>query len=373
MNASGTFVEMIGYTGGGTANDDEENYIQGGISRSQTMGNSTAVGKSMGYDAGSDISGSIPSGDVVFAWVYFAAGANLYDYATTGGHRFGIGASATNFDMWFIGGDDRAPNPYGGWWNAAIDPTHTPDDTGGSGSGGAWRYFASLLQGLRAKIQKGTPHAMDVFRKGRGEIYCTGTGATFTLMAADNDASSARWGCLQDTGGGSFLWKGLMSMGQSGTDTTFSESNKAIVVDDTPKTYAGFNRVEFRNATSTVTWTNITFSAKGTFSKGDMEMMENGTWTKTGCSFNSLGSFTYLSGGVITSCGYNGCGIVTQGSATMTSCTFDGATGLTALVMAPTNAAFLKLVDCTFASSGTGYAVDLSGTTLVADTSINWD
>ena len=326
---SGTWGEFVGWASGGSPGAETENFIQNTQSQSQTFGNAT-TGKSIAFDAGSDVSASIPTGDVIMGWVFMGAPTNMYSYAS-GGHRFGIGASLTNLDMWAISGDNRPPNPYGGWWNVAIDPTVTPDYTGGTGSGGAWQFFGSLIGdttlGIRVKIAKGNPHAVDGMLMGRGEIYCTGTGATFTLMAAQNDLVANRWGCLQDTGGGTFLWKGLMSLGQSGTSTTFSDSNKSISIDDTAKTYLAFNKIEIRNASTSVTWNNISFFSKGTLSPGQFEMVENATVAKTGCSFNNMDTFTYLSNGTLTSCNFIGCGVITHGGADFLDCAFQGNEG----------------------------------------------
>jgi hypothetical protein len=368
----GTWTEFGTHVSGGNPGAETENYIQGTQSFSQTFGNAV-TGKSIAFDAGSDISGTIPSGDVVMAWVFMGAPTNMYTYAS-GGHRFGIGVDVDNYDAWSISGDDRPPNPYGGWWSIAVDPTITPDWTGGTGSGGAWQFFGSLIGdsslGIRVKIQKGNPHAVDGMLMGRGEIFCTGTGATFTLMAADNDAVANRWGLLQDTGGGTFLWKGLMSLGQVGTSATFSASNQTVVVDDTAKVTATFNKVALRHTSTSVTWINISFSARGTTSKGDMEMVENGTWVKNGCSFNGLGTFDYLSGATITSCNYNSCGTVTQGGSTLTGCVFDKSTAATGALVADD----LDIVTgCTFTSTAsTGYhAVNLG--TIAATATVAWD
>jgi len=330
---SGTWVEMASpYNAGGGPGIDPENFIQGSNSQSQTMGNKFTVGKSVAFDAGSDISGSFATDDVVMAWVFFQAGSNLYDYATTGGHRFGIAADtaglpSTSMDMWFISGDDRSPNPEGGWWNVAVDPTFTPDAVTGGGNGGVYWYFGSILEGMRAQISKGTPHAVDVMRFGRGEIYCTGASpdASFTLMAAQNDLNANKWGLLKDTGGDTFLWKGLMSIGQVGTSTTFVASNQTIVIDDTAKVYQGFNKLEIRHASTSVTLTNISFTAKGTVSPGQFEMVENAaTMSMAGCTFNNMDTFIFLSNGILDSCNFIGCSTITHGGADFEACTFEG-------------------------------------------------
>jgi len=69
---SGTWVELESpYDAGGGPGIDPENFIQGSNSFSQSMGNKFAVGKSVAFNAGSDISGSFAAGDVVLAWVFF--------------------------------------------------------------------------------------------------------------------------------------------------------------------------------------------------------------------------------------------------------------------------------------------------------------
>jgi len=367
--SGGTWGEFVGWDSGGTPSSEAENFIQGAASFSQTFGNAV-TGKSIAFDAGSDISSSIPSGDVVMGWVFLGAATNMYSYAS-GGHRFGIGASLTNFDMWSISGDDRPPNPYGGWWNVAVNPRVTPDYTGGTGSGSAWRYFGSLIGdttlGIRAKIARGSPHAVDGMLMGRGEIYCTGTGATFTLMAAQNDLVANRWGCLQDTGGGTFLWKGLMSFGQTATAVTFSASNQTIVIDDTPKTYAAFNKIEFNHVDTNVTLTNISFLAKGTFAPGNLEMLANCTVVMGGCLFNNMGTFIFDSNATITSSTFNTCGLITQGGGTFDACTFDSSTGASTMAVDT-----LDLIsDCIFISDGSNHAIDLG--TVATTTAIQCD
>lgn len=363
--------EFTDWSSGSLGGDEGENFIQGSQSISQTFGNAV-TGKSICFDAQANIASSIPTGDVVMAWVFMGAATNMYPYAS-GGHRFGIGASVDDFDMWYISGDDRPPNPYGGWWNVAIDPRHTPDaiDEGATGSGGVWQYFGSLIGdttlGIRVKISKGAPHAMDGMRMGRGEIYCTGAGATFTLMAADNDLVANRWGLLQDTGGGAFLWKGLMSFGQVGTAVTFSDSNKSIIIDDTAKTYPGFNLIEFNHTDTDVTLNNISFAARGTYAPGWLEMIADCTVVMNGCTFNGFGTSIFLSGATLTGVAYNTSGQVTQGGATFDTCAFNESTAAIALIVDD-----LSLVsDCTFTSDGTGHAIDL-GTFPTTD-SVNWD
>jgi hypothetical protein len=314
------------YNAGGTPALDTENFIQGSFCVSQSLSASkTGAQFSIVFDAGSDISGSFAVDDVIMTWVYFGVGTNLDTFAL-GGHRFVVMASTSNGDSWNISGNDRAPNPYGGWWNAAVDPTLTPDDTIGAGSGGVWQYFGAIVN-ILATISKGTPHAVDAQRFGRGELYATGDSANFTDMAAENDAVANRWGLFQDTGGDSFLWKGLMSLGQVGTGVTFLAENQNIKVDDANRTYRHFNRIELKDTSSSVTWNNINFAAAGTGSPGQFDMVDNCGFIMNGGAFNNMDTFVMQTGAVCTAVSWNGCGQVTNSGATFDTCNFAGYEG----------------------------------------------
>jgi hypothetical protein len=398
---SGTWTEFTPYSLGGSPSSDGENYIQGTDCISQSTGTKTGLNFSIVYDAGSDISGSFTTNDVVLMWQFYAVGVNLETFAN-GGLRLGIGSSLANINSYKVGGRDFSRNPYGGWMNVAVDPTKTADYTDGTGNGGAWRYFGSIAYTLNA-ISKGTPHAVDAIRYGRGEIYCVGTGCNFDKLSIVNDQNTSaaftgdtssgtatisnvsdvekpvigtvitgtnipagttitainegtsqitisqnatgtgtgisfsqynRLGLFQNNNG-TFLLKGLMSIGQTGTSATFSDSNKTILIDDTPSTFAGFNKIAFNNTSTSVTWTNITFKALGTFSKGEFEMIDNCTANMTGCSFIDMSTLAFYNNATLTGCAFIGCGIINHRGSVMTACDFQGYEGTA-------NTAYLK-------------------------------
>lgn len=384
------------YNSGGTPAEDSgstpANYIQGQDCWSQSLGTKTGLVFSVVWDAGSDISGSFATDDVFLMWQYFAVGSAVYLYAD-GGMRIGVGSDTSNIDVYASGGSDRRPNPYGGWQNIAIDPTRTADYTVGTGNGGAWRYFGSIMY-TKAQISKGTPHAVDSIMYGRGELYCTGTGCTFTGFAEANDQNGGdvrgdiadasavitnvtdtekcveggviidpgsfpvnttivsvdsssqitvsnaasgnhtdaglifwnRFGLFQDSGG-TYLWKGLLSFGQSGASATFSDSNKTIVIDDAAKTYAAFNKIEINHASTSVTWNNISFISTGTVSPGRFEMVDNATVAMDGCLFVEMDTFIFQSNATVDGTSFVSCGQITHGGADFDSCVFQGYEG----------------------------------------------
>ena len=370
---SGTWTEFASpYNGGGSPAANAENFIQGTGCYSQTTGKAVGLEISIVFDYGSGY--TFATDEVVLSWGYYAIGTNIETNANSG-WRFGIGSSTSAWDWFKVGGSDYGRNPYGGWTNFAIDPTATEAGTIGGGNGGTYRYFGSIPYTL-AEISKGEPSAMDAIRAGRGEISVTGTGGTFTELASYNDWNSTatppgtsstvldsgyhRLGLFQDNGG-TFLWKGLMSLGLAATSATFTDSNKTILIDDAANTYAAFNKIEVNNASSIITLTNITFISLGTVSKGSFEMINDATVDLTGCSFNGMNTFIFDSNATVDACIFNSCALITSGGGTYTNCVFNKPTGAIGVTTAsPAEAELIS--NSKFISDGTGNGLEITGT-----------
>ena len=344
---SGTWTEFDSpYNGGGSPAANAENFIQGTGCYSQTTGKAVGLEISVVFNNGSGY--TFATDEVVFAWCYYAIGTNIETYANSG-WRFGIGSGTGAWDWFKVGGNDFGRNPYGGWTNFAIDPTATETGTIGGGNGGTYQYFGSIPYTL-AEISKGEPSAMDAIRAGRGEISVTGTGGTFAELAEYNDYNAGgtppgtsstsidtgrhRLGLFQEQGG-TYLWKGLMSLGLTATSATFTDSNVTIIIEDCPHTYASFNKVEVNHASSAITLTNATFIAIGTTAPGDWEMVADATATLTTCSFNSMGTFIFDSNTTADTCSFNSCGLITAAEADLS-----GSSVLTSTVAADEGAVF---------------------------------
>lgn len=324
-----TFEEFTGYALGDNASLETDWYLQGNSCASDEANNKTGVGHSIGFDYGSDLAGSFGTGDCFFAWMMCMA-PNAPDTYANGGYRVLIGSTTTNFDGWIVGGSDYGRNPLGGWTNVVVDPTHTADYTGGTGLGATYQHFAVAFN-LQAGISKGRPICADAMRYGRGELIIeygdlTNGYGTFAGIAIANDGSTARWGLFQEQFGG-YLWKGLMSFGNATNACDFRDSDRFISIDDTPKTYAGFNAIEINNASSRVDWTNITFTSLGTYSKGVFSMEDNADVNIDGCTFIDMNTFTFLSNGACTNSIFIGCGIITAGDADFSGTSISGYEG----------------------------------------------
>ena len=294
---------------------------------------------------------------------------NSIDNATSAGINICAGSSLGDFYAWKASGSDFAPSPRGGWANYAINPAiGSPDHTVGT----APTTYSMIGVAVSATAQaRGNPQACNAVRYGRCESIFTGgetaNYATFDGYGAVDDSPTNRWNLLEPVGTSGFVQQGLMSLGTTGTVVDFRDSNKSISIKNTINVTAAFNAIEINNAASNVEWTAVSISALGTVSKGTFEVVANATVTLDACTFTDMNTFAFLSNSTILASIFRRCGLVTQGAATITGCTFDDATGTVALSVDVLG----SVTDCQFNSDGTGHAVDLGS--IAATTSVNWD
>jgi len=355
----GTWTELTGHTSGGAATVDGESYIQGSNCISQSTGTKTGIVCGLEYDHGSDMSGSMSAGDCFFFWQIYLAAANVETFVN-GGLRVGVGSSAGNMKFWKTGGKDFGRYPYGGWQNFAVDPTYAADYTDGSPTS-AYQFFGSIPN-ILAAVAKGNPHGVDAIRYGRGDLYVeygeSGNYGTFAGMASANDAQAARWGLFQAQGTG-YLWKGLISFGTSSNAVDFRDSNVNITIEDTPRTYTSFNKIEIVNASSNVEWigVNITALNASGLSIGTLEMVDNATINIDTCVFTDMSTFIFDTNAVVANSTFRRCDQVTQGGGDFDDCIFDSSTSSSGSLYVSN----LDNVDnCSFTSDGSNHAMELS-------------
>lgn len=276
------------------------------------------------------------SGDYLFGWLIWLAPGAIGTQAQ-GGLSMLAGSGSGAYKVFYVGGKDFGLYPYGGWQNFVVDPEGTAkaaDETIGSPDGDY--DFVGVGANVLSQVAKGSPLGMDVFRYGRGELrVASGDGttpATFTGMAAANDASTARWGLFQAIEGG-YKYKGLMILGYAAA-VHFVDANKSFVIDNTEYVASSFNAIEIRNASSNVTWTNITVTALGTTSPGTFEVVDNATVALANCTFTDMGTFAFLSNSTVSST-FRNCGVITHGGADMSDSVvvgYEGTAGTAAVV-----------------------------------------
>lgn len=363
------------HAAGASPSADSENYFHNGTSISQATGQGVDDGAGIQFDNGSALTWTAASNWVVMMWSYYAAPTNLKTWAN-GGARIGIGSADNNAKFYNAMGNNFGKYPYGGWQCTAIDPEFATADFTLGTPGANYQNFA-FLPNVTAKITKGSPTAVDVLRYGRGEFQVSGTGANFSGMATANDnPTTGRWGLFQSEGGSNYLWKGLMSLGLAATSVTFSDSNKNIQLEDTPRILAGFNKIEVNHASSSVAWTSVSISGRSTsitgsapISPGDFEAVANVTIDKTSCTFTDMGTWIYKSASTIDTCIYRRCGQVTQGGAIIKDTIFD-APNVAVSTAAVKSDSLEDITGCDFISSGTGHAIEL---TSLGDGTLVWD
>lgn len=313
---TGEFANMI--AGGTPVNNDTDDPIQGSYMASQTGKISAGALMSIAVDYGSGV--TIPTDGAILVWSKWDAGGILESYAN-GGVRIVVGADLTNWESWKIGGYDVPPNPYGGWYNYAINPTLTYDYQNGTGPGGTYRWAGIALMLTATGPAKGNPHKVDAIRYGRcssifeyGDLsngYCT-----FPGFAAKNDANDAtngynKWGLIQAISGG-YLYKGRMQLGTTSNAVDFRDSNRFILIDDTKKVTSNFNTIEVNHASSRIDWTNIIFKSLGATSPGRLVCNANADLNWDSCQFFDMA--TFLLGGTgseLLNCTWKNCGLIT--------------------------------------------------------------
>lgn len=317
MESGDTVGEFTDYDDGGTpVVNDTDDIIQGSYHASAECKLKATELQSIYGDAGS--AQTVNSGDAILIWFKFDAGGILESFAN-GGVRIMVGTSSSVWSAWKAGGNDKTPNPNGGWYNFALDPNiGSPDYTKGTVTNFQLAGMACTLS--VAGPSKGYPFKVDAIRYGRCQLIFTAgdgtTPATFTAAAAKNDANDAtdgynRWGLLEDKGG-SLLNKGMLQLGTSSTALTMVDSNQLILIDDTVNVASTFNTIEINNASTSITWNNIIFKALGTNSPGRLVMNANATLTWDGCQFFDMGAFGFGgSNSESLNTIWQGCGLVT--------------------------------------------------------------
>ena len=387
--------ELSSYSTGGAPSLEEEAYLQGNNAVSQQI----AANKT-GAASGLDYSATSPAGfvdvdagfgrDVFMFWWLFLFPSALNDYnETTGqtapsqnspgtgsGFFIGIGSSTTNHDWYAVGGADYGSYPYGGWQNVAIDPQVTPSFTDGPPAQTTYTNFGFLPNVISAP-SRGQSLVVDAIRWGRGLIQYTGgaPAGTFDDIADTNDTVANRWGLFQ-RGNGGFLFKGRLELGTAASSLLFTDSNKNIFIDDTRQVYAGFNEIIISNASSDVSWTNISITKLKYLdalafdnSKGSIEVVSSAPFTCTDCTFTDMNTFQFGTAATVSGTVFRRCSTVTQNGASITSSTFVNTTGDSALVSTVTTADSIS--QCNFVGDGTSHAVQLGSVT--SSEGITWN
>lgn len=316
--------------------------------------------------------------DCIFAWFkWFAPNATISK--ATGGIQMFVGSTSSNFNQYYMDGSDTYP--YGGWVNYVVNPNTTAVSASTStGSPNGTHNGVGLGVDITYAIAKGNALNIDIIRYGRGELSVidgqAGSYGVFSGMASANDnPTTGRWGLFADQGG-SYLWKGLMTLGNA-TSVDFRDSNVTITVDDTEFVQSAFNRIEINNTSSNIEWTSITISSLSTVSRGEFEVVDNATVSIDSCTFNDMSTFVFNDGtnaNTVLDTTFRRCELVTQGGANFNGCTFENSAAASAFLVDDISVVGSSKPN-SFIGDGTttpGHAVDLGTINTGGAVTYNW-
>ena len=353
-------LELTGYTSGSlvsTTTPDTDNFIQGIAGITGLSSKTANTGNSVAYGRGSTL--VIGGGSCLNLWAMYALPSALDTFAATNGAgvQIAVGTSASAFSTYRVDGQDTAP--YGGWKNYIVDLRNAATGPNSSGSTGVTNptnsYYGATWRQIAA-FKTAVPLAIDGIRYGRHTLTATGgtsasvsnvtpltsSAANFPQMANYNDWNSGgtptfgaavdngyhRFGQLQDVGG-SYLARGVLSLGSATTAVYFSDANRNINFQDMFVTYDDFNRIEIRNAASTVILDSCSFSFiprdtsliasqyAPASPRGNFQVVNDALVTINGCSFTDMGTFQFLANTSISGSTFRRCNQITANGCTI--------------------------------------------------------
>lgn len=188
------------------------------------------------------------------------------------------------------------------------------------------QYFGAGVSCPTFAPTKGQAFGLDICRFGRGEArFASGDLAngycTFAGYAATNDSLANRYGLIQAVSGG-YLWQGLMTLGYGGA-VDFRDSNTMVMIANTKRVTSNFNKIEIKNASSRVDWTNISFLALGTMSKGRLEVVDDCDVNISYCTFTDMDTFIFKASSDVLNCTFRRCNTITANDAKFAGSLFD--------------------------------------------------
>jgi hypothetical protein len=399
-------IELTGYTSGtlvSTTTPDTDNFIQGIAGITGLSSKTANTGNSIAYGRGSTL--VINGGACLNMWAMYSLPSALATFGSTnGGLQIAVGTAAGSFSTYRVDGGDVSP--YGGWKNYIVDLRNTntgPNSGGSTGVTNPTNSYYGMTAWQIAAFKTAVPLAIDAIRYGRHTLSATGgtstsinnvtpltsTAANFPQMSNYNDWNAGgtptfgaavdggyhRFGQLQDVGG-SYLARGILSLGTASTSVYFNDANRNVNFQDMFVTYNDFNRIEIRNASSTVIMDSCSFSfiprdstliASGSAPatpRGNFQMHDNALVKLDGCSFTDMGTFTFLTGAAtsyVNTTTFRRCNQVTPAGMAMDSCLFTRSNDATGAIIINSPTEMAALSNCTFTNSTVAIKITTSG------------
>jgi hypothetical protein len=419
VNLSGKYADSIINQ---NIDSDNEIFYQGGFALSTNTNRRANRENSLLLDTTTTGASTITdvAGYVLQMWVFIpfftnhGVGFNVTNWAGVQAVVADGGTSGTaNINTYRVDGNDV--NVKGGWQLYVVDLRNTPTGPDSNlsvaslGSAGRAPRYVGWTHSTRGFALRRDPlAALDCARFGRMQLNATGgtntnilpsdpensSAANFMQMAAydDNNNNSPANGTAVDGGfhkfgicepsleSNGYIMRGVWSLGTSATAVFFEDYNSSINVRDEFLTYDDFNRIEVRNASSTVNFINtnaslvfrsdVITSQNANYApaqpRGNFEMVDNATVAMTGCTWTDMGTFIFQSNATVADTTFRRCGLVTQGGSTIERNSFSDARDSASLLAND----LTEITDCVFESDGSNHAVEL---TSLGAGSADWD
>lgn len=396
---TGTPTEATAYPAATSLiSNDGDIYLQGVSAYSALSAQKSAnVGQSILYNNGAAITAT--EGHVLSIWSLWPVPSGLSTYnAAIPGAQIVVGSAVGTIRTYTVDGSDTSP--YGGWKFYTVDLRNAA--TGATtGYTGTTPQYIGIAYYIITAFNRAVLFSLDTVRYGRMTMSATsGTGtaidnvnplsssaANFPQMADYNDYNEGgtpsfgaavdggyhRFGQCQDIDGG-YLLRGVISIGTTASPVYFDDANRAIFINDEYLTYADFNRIEIRNASSTVKLSSMVFSfiprsdiitladAPAT-PRGNFEMFANALVNFDSCSFTDMGTFTFLAGATgsfVDDCTFRRCQTVFPNEMSMSGINFVNTQSTNGAIQYDSVADGENVTFCNFINNTVGPAIKIT-------------
>lgn len=265
----------------------------------------------------------------------------------------------------------------GGWQAVLIDPTVSQWRTGNGGTPDLttvtyWEYRGDFS--VLSKSENFVVDAIDIFSSGAGLTGVGGDGAnvdgTFEdFRSTDEGNSSNRWAVVQSRGGILYV-NGVLTVGNSGAITEFTDSNRVLVF---PQHYVGNGAVgtnfDISNANTILSVTSCVFNGRGSFSSPDdtrpryIVLGNSGSLTFDATSFNTFENMFLNANVTFSGCSFIGGNRIYLNSAIISGSAFSNPTAGNGNAYVETaNLSKITTSEFTANSTAGGHAIELTAT-----------
>ncbi|APU88975.1 hypothetical protein Rctr197k_179 [Virus Rctr197k] len=340
-------LSSIGGGAGASANTDI--FLQNSQSAGRRQSNVTLGGFWLDDGGNNDLSAA---GTHMGMWVWHT------HYGVLTALQVWLGTSTANYDQHAVPLTEY-PN-LGGWHRVWIHVGRTPDATGGTGLTESQARWFGLVQSLPTVGGTSQNLIMDAIDSATAGLLLTGTSGLWSDFVTSDENATNRYGVLISRAGVLYCLARL-TLG-SASSLAFDDSGFVIVFPDqslVASTFMGVT-VDLQHASTSVAWANGVIRSAGT-RQGDLVVTgTSGVFSASNMTLRNLRTIDLTSACTLSASNVSSCDKLNQSGATISGCTFSGATTADgeAFVISNNPAA---ISDCSFTFSD-GHAIEITAT-----------